>query len=93
MGFDRERCIFCGAFLQKKTDEELTVKCPACRMPMGICSVCGDIQHPQILHPFGMDKRTQKTIQVCCSKCFDEAENKFEIDWAVSARYKDVWPR
>ena len=93
MGFGRERCIFCEAFLPKETDEELSVKCPACHMTMGICSVCGDIQHPQILHPFGMDKTTEKTIQVCCSNCFEEAEKKFEIDWAVSVQYGDVWQR
>ncbi len=93
MGFDRRKCIYCEAFLPEETDEELTVKCPACHMTMGICSGCGSIQDPQVLHPFGVDKRTGKTIQVCCSRCFEEAEKTFEIDWAVSVRYKDVSQR
>jgi hypothetical protein len=90
MGFNRRKCIFCGAFLPKETKEALTVKCPACHRTMGICSVCGDIQNPEILHPFGVDRRTKKTIQVCCSRCFEEAGKKFKIDWVVSTRYEDA---
>lgn len=93
MGLDRRKCIFCEACLPEETGEELTVKCPACHMTMGICSGCGNIQDPQVLHPFGVDKRTGKTIQVCCSGCFEEAERRFEIDWVVSVRYKDVSSR
>jgi hypothetical protein len=91
MESDRRKCIFCEALLPRTTDGELTIKCPACHMTMGICSCCGNIQDPKILHPFGMDKKTAKTIQVCCSRCFEEAQKKSEIDWVVSVRYKDVW--
>ncbi len=90
MGFNRRKCFFCKAILPKEMDDKLTVRCLSCHMTMGICSICGNVQDPQILHPFGVDKRTGKTIQVCCSRCFEEAEKKFEIDWAVSVRYKDV---